>query len=592
MKKNLFLSILFFVITFSLSNSLLAQKKVRSLSDNLKFLSSDSLKGRFPGTPQDQLAANYIMSQFKNAGLKPLAENGMQYFKIITKVELGAKNTFSYNGTTATLKTDFTALPYTDNATLESEVVFVGYGFDINTDSLKWNDYQGLDVKGKWLLVLRGDPELDKNTSVFISYSKERNKILTAKDKGAAGVIFVSGKKLEDKDVLIAFQTSRNDSRAGLPVLNITRNIANKIIAISGKSIDSLENELNLNRKPMSFDCKMKVNAKTETIFEEVRTQNVVAMLEGTDAKLKDEYIVVGAHFDHLGMGGPESGSRMPDTIAVHNGADDNASGSVAVIDLGNKMSAVRKSLKRSIIFVCFSSEELGLLGSKYFVKNSPVDIKKIKLMFNFDMVGRLDSAQHLTVGGVGTSTESEKIINDLGKKTTLKLSLSPDGYGPSDHASFYGENIPVLYFHTGVHDDYHTPNDDFKLINLDGEQKVLNFANEVLIEMANRATALTFQEAGPKTQTASGRGFKVTFGIIPDYASTENKGLRIDGVRKAGPAAYAGLKKGDIITAVDGKAVQNIYDYMNRLGVLKVGQQVSVDILRDGKKIILIVNL
>jgi Zn-dependent M28 family amino/carboxypeptidase len=323
---------------------------------------------------------------------------------------------------------------------------------------------------------------------------------------------------------------------------------------------------------------------------KETETQNVVALLPGIDNNLKNEYVVVGAHFDHLGMGGPGSGSRVTDTIAVHNGADDNASGVAAVIQLAEKLASEKKN-KRSIIFVAFGAEEMGLVGSKAFTNKPPMETEKMVAMFNFDMVGRLDPKTNgLSIGGTQTSKETEALLTDL--NTGFELAFSPEGVGPSDHASFYLQNIPVFFISTGAHSDYHTPLDDAELINFEGTKKVADYSYLVISEVANRETTLTFQEAGPKFQRSRGGRSKVTFGVMPDFAGLEKRGMRIDAVTKGKPAEKAGMKKGDIIIAIDGKKVGGVYDYMDRLKTMEIGQQVSVDIIRDEKETVLIVQL
>jgi hypothetical protein len=256
---------------------------------------------------------------------------------------------------------------------------------------------------------------------------------------------------------------------------------------------------------------------------------------------------------------------------------------------------AKNKSLmKRSIIVVAFSGEEMGLLGSKYFVAHSPVDLKKIKAMFNFDMIGRMpaDSAK-LSISGTGTSLESEEILNKYIAGFPFKLQFSPEGYGASDHSSFYMENIPVFFFTTGAHDDYHTPLDDAEKINFQGVKSVLDYAKLVIGDVLNRDQVLSFREAGPKGN--AGRGgtrFKVTLGILPDFTSSSDKGLRVDGVTKDKPAAKGGMLKGDTITAINGKPVKNIYEYMDRMKGLEAGQTVNVDVMRGDKKIVLLIQL
>jgi Zn-dependent M28 family amino/carboxypeptidase len=289
-------------------------------------------------------------------------------------------------------------------------------------------------------------------------------------------------------------------------------------------------------------------------------------------------------------MGGPGSGSRAIDTVAVHNGADDNASGVAAIIELAEKTAASGEN-RRSVIFVAFGAEEMGLIGSKAFTADPPVVTEKMSGMFNFDMVGRLDTASNsLSIGGTKTSEESEQILNNL--NPGFNLAFSEEGVGPSDHASFYLQNVPVFFVSTGAHSDYHTPYDDTEFINFEGARKVTEYAYDLLMEVANRDSALTFQEAGAKFQRSRGGRFKVTLGVMPDYAGMEKRGMRIDAVSKGKPADKGGMKKGDIVTAIDGKKVGNIYDYMNRLQTLEAGQTITVDVIRDNKETVLIIQL
>jgi hypothetical protein len=315
-------------------------------------------------------------------------------------------------------------------------------------------------------------------------------------------------------------------------------------------------------------------------------------VLQGSDPVLKDQYIVLGAHYDHLGFGGYGSGSRVPDTVAVHYGADDNASGVTGLIELAGKLSSDRNKPKRSIVFVAFAAEEMGLLGSKYFTQNSLIDLSKVTAMLNFDMIGRLKDNKSISISGTGTSVESETILNQLKTGSGLNLKYSPEGYGPSDHAAFYTENIPVFFITTGAHEDYHTPGDNLNGINLNGMVTVLTFSEKLVKSLADQPVALTFKEAGPKARSKQGYNFKVTLGIMPDVSGSDNDGLGIDGVRKGGPADTGGLLKGDKIVAIDGKPISNIYDYMGRLKKLESGQRISVDVIRKGKKEVFIVEL
>ena len=562
---------------------------VNELKKDIGYLASDDLKGRKSGEEGDLLAAEYIRTKFSNAGLQLMYTNGFQKFGLVTSAEVGEGNKLVVNENSFEVEKQFLPYAFSANTTVSANVVFAGFGLEVDRDTLQWDDYKGVDVSGKWVMALQGDPDMENPQSPYIEFSSERSKALLASDKNAAGLILVAGTKFSENDQLSSMFFDKNSSRYSFPVMQVTREVADKILG--GKTtIEKLETDILQSGKTTSVKIDTKVSATVNVIQKEAESQNVVAMLPGNDPVLKNEYIVVGAHFDHLGMGGPGSGSRATDTIGIHNGADDNASGVAAVIQLAEKLAGAKNN-KRSIIFAAFGAEEMGLIGSKAFTNKPPVEINKIVTMFNFDMVGRLDASTNgLSVGGTQTSKETETLLNDL--NTGFTLGFSPEGVGPSDHASFYLQNIPVIYFSTGAHSDYHTPQDDADKINYEGEQRIAEYASRLIEEVANRETVLTFQEAGPKFQRSRGGRFKVTFGIMPDYAGLEKRGLRIDAVTPGKPAEKGGMKKGDIITAIDGHKVGSIYDYMSRIQSLKAGQTVSVDVIRDEKETVLIVQL
>lgn len=563
---------------------------VDDLKETVSYLASDSLKGRKAGEPGGKLAANYIRNKFQKAGLQLMYDNGFQKFGLVTNAELGEGNVLQNGDNTYTAKTDYLPYAFSANTSFTGNVVFAGYGLQVNKDTIKWDDYNTLDVAGKWVLVLQGDPDMENATSPFVEFSTERSKALLASDKKVGGLLLVAGPAFNEKDELSSLFFDKNSSRYSIPVLQITRKVANQILAGSGETIESLEKQILDGKATKSVITSAELKATVNVVLKEKETQNVVALLPGNDENLKNEYVVVGGHYDHLGMGGPGSGSRAVDTIAVHNGADDNASGVAAVIELAEKF-ASQKSNKRSIIFAAFGAEEMGLVGSKAFTANPFVPTEKMVAMFNFDMIGRFDSTKNvLSVGGTKTAVETEDLLNKF--NPGFKLAFSGEGVGPSDHASFYLQNIPVFFVSTGAHPDYHTPSDDVEFINFEGEKVIADYSYLLVNEIANRDSVLTFQEAGAKFQRSRGGRFKVTFGIMPDYAGLEKRGMRIDAVTKGKPAYKGGMKKGDIITAIDGKKVGNIYDYMNRLQTLKAGQRVSVDVIRNNEKTVLIIEL
>ena len=552
---------------------------------HLKYLASDDLQGRYPGTPGDALAGEYIESRFRELNLKSIK----QEFSFLNSVKKGQHNMLEIEGRAAS-PDQYTPFAFSTDTLAEAPLVFAGYGIAVKTDTFEWDDYKGLDVKGKWVLVLRGSPAITGVTDYLSMAEEDRDKAMLAGDKGAAGLILVSGYQFDKEDNLV--KVSAKGAAVGIPVIQIKRALADSLLLPFNKNIADLESLIPEGRQSFSFQTSVMVKARTDIENVMGNTTNRYAIVEGTDPVLKDEYVVVGAHYDHLGNGGPGSSSRRPDLLQVHNGADDNASGVTAMLELAGRLKKDQPLLKRSVILVAFGAEEMGLLGSKYFVNHLPVELSKIVAMVNLDMVGRLDTARGIQIGGTGTSSEADSLIDLANKPYSLKLSKSREGSGPSDHSSFYGRNIPVFFLTTGAHTDYHTPDDDADRINIQGLQTVTHLAYRLIMEIADHPDRLTYQEAGPKESATPNYRFKVTLGFMPDFTNTEIEGVRVDFVTKGKAAERGGIKNGDIIKAIDGLAIRNIYDYMYRLGKLSKNQIISVEILRNGKKEILVIQL
>jgi aminopeptidase YwaD len=552
-------------------------------------LASDEFAGRGTGTAGDSLAALFIREEFIKAGLVLFNGSGLQHFRVNTAVESGDRNMLLINGKKYLPGTDFAPLALTSNSALRAPVVFCGYGFVSPADSPEWNDFKGIDIKGRWVLVLRGYPESNPAAKPFEEISSDRMKVMNARENGAAGVLLVSGEKWDPADNLE--RPSRGEGSAGIPVLHIKRSVADSILKPSGITLSEMEAKADAMTVNGSFITRSVADAEAEVITRQAGTANVVMKLEGTQPG--GEYVIVGAHYDHLGMGGPGSGSRTPDTVAVHYGADDNASGVALMIELAERLAASKQENARNILFVAFSGEEMGLLGSKYFVENMGIDPASVNLMVNLDMVGRLREGNGLQVGGVGTAAGLRDRVASFNDTTLLSLSFTEEGYGPSDHSSFYAKDIPVLVFTTGAHLDYHTPDDTWDKLNYEGMVRIGNLLHDIVSYAAGEPARLAFKEAGPKvpTQTMSRRR-GVTFGIMPDFAGNVKNGLRADFVTPGKPAALGGMVKGDIIVAIEDKPVNNIEDYMFRLSQLKPGQTVTVEVTRDGKRELLLLQL
>ena len=580
------------VLFFLLSCSGNREVTTNELLGHIKYLSSDSLRGRLTGSTGDSLAAVYIRDKLASYGLVPLSGDGFQRYRVTKKLVPGPDNALSVNGTKLTADKDFNPLAFSSNSDLTAGLVFAGYGFGFNNDSVKWDDYKGVDVKGKWVLLLRGDPDPDNNMSPYASAGADRDKAMEAKDMGAAGVLLVSGPSFEPQDNFEDL-TSSDYYPVGIPVFRIKREVADEILSKKGQNVAALEKRLNTTKKPFSFPVNIQISGMAEVLKETAGTRNVVMVLPGEDTQLKDQYVILGAHFDHLGMGGPGSGSRALDTIGIHHGADDNASGVAMMLELAEKFAKTKGSHKRSILCISFSGEEEGLLGSKHFVDDPGIDLSKVDAMINMDMVGRLNEANNLQIGGVGTAVGLKNLVLANTDTSLIKLALSPEGYGPSDHSSFYGKNIPVLFYFTGAHMDYHTPTDTWEKINYKGMVEISALIFKVAKNLACNSSKLEFREAGPKVETSRySRRKMVTLGIMPDFAGVIKNGLRADFVTPGKPAALGGMKKGDIITAINGRTVNNIQDYMFRMGQLKHGQTISVEVTRDDKKVVLVIQL
>ena len=551
---------------------------------HIRYLSHENRGGRYPGTRGSKDVISYIIKQFKSYGLKP-GSNGsfIQPFDITTGIELGEGNYAVANGDTLIINKDYIPLAFSGSSKTSGSLVFAGYGFKIDQEDLQWNDYKNLDVDGKWVVIMRHSPERHTQHSLYAPHSSLHKKMLVARDEGAAGVIFVS--QMEDEN-LYPLTYNRGYKNAGIPVVHLSNKVADNLFKPFGWSRQSIQETMNRSLTSINFNLgSLTFFANTKLIHKTTRAANVVGTIKSGNRKYRDEYIVIGAHFDHLGMGGGGSGSSDPETRSTHPGADDNASGVSGLLELAQKLSAQKSRLKRSVVFIGFDAEEKGLLGSKHFIKNSTIDINKITTMINMDMIGRMVDSS-LTVGGVGTSPVFKPLLDSLKADRAFTLGMSNAGFGPSDHASFYIEDVPVLFFFTGIHNDYHTPRDTWKQINLSGTKTLLDLVYDVVFHLSRAKNRPVFSEAGPKQRQMKSTSLKVTLGVMPSYVGTEI-GLKIDGLSDPnGPAAKAGIKKGDIIKAIKGKSIKDIYEYMERLGELREGMTVPVTIDRGDKEI------
>ena len=628
MKKQIFSFLLILSFVFSIS----AQKaKLETSEKNLRthvaYLASDQLEGRRTGEQGATSAAGYVANTFANYKLKPgiSAQNAngkkntnfLQSFPYVTGVEMAEKgNEFRVDVTKPDgkkLKFDsqmaFKPVGFSPNgAVADTQVVFVGYG--IASAESKYDDYANLDVKNKIVMVFDGTPESDNPHSAFARYDT-RAKAKIAKDKGATGLLIISREEKFENDKLAQLTYDQTLGEAALPTLVISRYTARGILGVDEKGLSDIENVLKIRTNPavnvnLTPNTKAIVGFIVNLVKKEAIAYNVVGVLEGKDAVLKNEAIVIGAHYDHLGKGG--QGSLAVNSKEIHRGADDNASGVAAMLELARQF-AQAKNNKRTLIFIAFGGEEEGLLGSKYYVNNPVFPLAKTVAMINMDMVGRLKDDK-LTIGGIGTASEwkglsaSQNMQKDATATVKTKngssmvlygvmppffqLSLNEDGFGPSDHSSFYGKQIPVLFFFTGTHEDYHKPSDTAEKINYEGLRRVTNFVGDIVKAIDQSPNKPTYAVAKSSGMGEGRRGFNVSLGTVPSYAEGANDGLLLDAVRDASPAAKAGVKAGDKIIKLAGSEIRNVSDYVYVLGEMKAGTEYEIVVMRDGKPLTL----
>ncbi len=559
---------------------------------HINYLASDELKGRDTGSKEILEAAEYIADQFAEYGLKPVFDGDyFQEFPFIKSIELTDNNslTFTENGNEINPKLwdDYITVPFSGNADVNAKLVFAGFG--ISASDLDYDDYAGIDVKDKVVIVFRNTPEPKVPHSEFDSYAPLRKKAFVARDKGAAAIIFINPyNENKTSDDLVEFNFDRGGSITDFAVLSIKRDIIANILSNENVKLKDVYSSIVENKKPSSFELKNS-SAKISTEVQEVEATswNVGGYLEGNDPNFKNEWLIIGAHFDHLGMGGEGSLYRGKDP-QIHNGADDNASGTTGVLELAEKFASVKDQLKRNIVFFTFSGEELGLLGSDYLVNHLPFPVQDAITMINMDMIGRLKDSS-LIVYGTGTSLNWKELLN---KENIygFKLTFNDEGYGPSDHSSFYGKKIPVLFFFTGTHEDYHKPSDDADKINFDGEREVLDYVYNIAMDIDENPERPDYLLVEKKE---SGEMFtrKVYVGTIPDFASNVD-GYKISGVSEGGPAQQAGLQGGDIIISFGNKKISNIYDFTYALGDFVPGDVVDVIVKRGDEEITFKVKL
>jgi hypothetical protein len=548
------------VIILLISALPLFSQNTKLAEDALRYLASETLEGRFPGTKGDSLAHVYFSQQFQNSGLTLFDEDFIQDFEITTSIRQADESNLEINGKTIA-KDNYSLFNFSADANLKSGLIAFSELPKKVTESLN----------GQWLLVF---PEFAKGE---IPAYRELLQIANRAQKlGAGGIIFVANDDWGQNSEFYPFYFTRSMIRLDIPAIQLSHNACyDELLAGKYPSMEKFREALK-GKKQIKFE-NVNISAITKIDVHRSTTGNAIAYRTVDDS---DEWIVIGAHYDHLGWGGYGSGSRSPERHEIHYGADDNASGSALVLMLADYYATQNPEV--NLAFILFAAEEQGLIGSKYFVENSPIAMEKIRAMLNFDMVGRVQE-NRISISGTSTAKEFEGILSHFQNKP-LEIAMSGGGFAGSDQASFVSEDIPVLFFNSGLHEDYHTPEDNIEQINFEGIQQVGALSIALIDSLSHPDLSLTFQKQKQEEKVRHGGGMKVTLGIMPDVTGRVENGLAVDGVRPGGPAEIAGIVKGDVIHKIDEFEIENIYDYMESLSKFKKGQSVELQIVRDEK--------
>ena len=525
---------------------------------HVRYLSDDALEGREVSTPGARCSADYIADYFRELGLEGAGPEGsfFQTFQVQMGGVLGSENSLEVNGDALELSSGWVPFGFSGSGTVSASLIYGGPG--VSMPGSEDDAYAHLDLTGKIVVV--------EGSAASNAMANPHFKASVAAGRDAAGIMILlpEGESLPNPG---------EEMHPGVKV---------PAVAIAGELAQEI-------RDAAKVGARAELIATVEPRLLEAR--NVAAMIPGSDPTLAREAMIVGAHYDHLGHGG--DGSLAPDERQVHNGADDNASGTAALMEVARILQAAGEHPARSVLFLAFTGEEKGLWGSAHYVDNPIVPLENTIAMVNMDMVGRLrDNA--LTVYGTGTADEWPDLLEEVNQAQSQPFTLNsiPDGQGASDHSEFYQADLPVLMLFTNTHSEYHRPEDDWELINAQGLDRISTFAAELVGEVTGSGTieamAMTFIEGAGSPQmpsSSSGPGNGVYVGGIPDM-TPQDFGVRITGTREGSPADKAGLKEGDIIVEFGGKEISDLYAYTYALREHKPGDEVVIVVLRDGERV------
>jgi aminopeptidase YwaD len=511
---------------------------IASLQAHVGYLADDKLQGRRTGTAGEKLAYEYITAEFSKTGLQPKGDNGtyIQAFEVNDGRQVNPATHLIINGNDLKLEKEYFPFHFSPNSSLEAAPAIAVQ-----------------EMGSMWFWDLKEPLEQNKTNPHFDLADAIKTKTADVAAKGATGLIIYNTSAITDE---LKFEPKAKPEFVKIPVLYVTKAAKEKY----------------LKDESAILDIKLKID-----ISEKKRVgHNVAGYIDNGAATT----IIIGAHYDHLGYGEDHNSLYAGSTPMIHNGADDNASGTAALIELAKMLSA-SKLKKSNYLFLAFSGEELGLYGSKHFTEHPSINLGNANYMINMDMVGRLnDSSRAITVGGYGTSPAWSELVSS-NKLLTVKIDSS--GSGPSDHTSFYRKDIPVLFFFTGTHTDYHKPGDDADKINYAGELQVIKYIYSI-IEATQKKDKLAFLKT--REQTMAKSSFKVTMGLMLDYTYSGGDGIKVDGVSDNRPAQKAGIKAGDIITQLGDYKFADVNDYMKALGKFSKGETTKAKVKRGAEEI------
>jgi Peptidase family M28/PDZ domain/PA domain len=565
---------------------------VRYLND-IKALTTPAMEGRGAGTKGIVRAADLIEQRYRSLGLQPAGTKGFfQPFTVITGAEVQGVNRLDVEDGAGKaplkLNQDFVPFSFSSSGEIAGSLVFAGFG--VSASEFGYDDYAQLDVKDKIVVILRYEPLgfSSKNPHGGLTeHAQLITKAINARNHGARAVILVNGKLGDgEEDSLTRFGSVNGPENAGIMIVQAKNDAANAWFAAAGKTLAGVQGQINSSTTPASFAFpeKMRISLAVHVQSTRATVNNVLAYLPGKT----DEYVIIGAHYDHLGYGNVDS--LAPSQIGqIHPGADDNASGTAGVLELARLFAPMNGKLRRGILFCSFAGEELGLLGSAEWAKEPTLPLGKAVAMINMDMIGRIKD-EKVFVGGVGTGATFKNLLEEEKGKSPFKFEYSEGGYGASDHTSFVTKKIPVLFFFSGLHSDYHKPSDTWEKIDAPDAAKLLDFVEDIFLKLdsaAQRTAFVTVVEdhaAGP-VSGGGGSGYGPYFGSIPDFGQEEN-GVKFSDVRPGSPAAKAGFKAGDILVQFGDAPIHNLYDFTDALRRSKVGDVVDVKVMRDGKPV------